>query len=105
MTLQQLGYAQPVMTSADDAVRLAITLSSGNGSPGNQHAQPNTGDAVGELAHAGREALQEARGKLVQRIYLRSDDYEATAALSLVNKALASLGWEDPYIWKHRRKP
>jgi hypothetical protein len=42
---------------------------------------------------------------LVRRIFAHSDDFEATGALSHVNKALAELGWEAPYSWKHRRKP
>jgi len=68
-------------------------------------ATPGGDEAVSELAGAGREGLQKAQVSLVQRISLRSDDYEATAALRLVNKALAELGWEDPYYWKNRRKP
>ena len=39
------------------------------------------------------------------RISLRSDDFAATADLSAVNKALAGLGWDNPYSWSHRRKP
>ena len=63
-------------------------------------------DVVAELAAAGdREALEGARAELLSRIYERSDDYQATAALTLVNKALAAVGWPDPYNWKHRRKP
>jgi hypothetical protein len=62
--------------------------------------------AVQELAGAGDFGqLERAREVLVRRIYQRSDDYDATAALSLLNKALAAVGWQDPYSWKHRRKP
>jgi hypothetical protein len=61
--------------------------------------------ALGELSGMGRESLLRARAELLARLYQRSDDYEATAALSLVNRALASLGWENPYDWRHRRKP
>jgi hypothetical protein len=68
-------------------------------------ANPGGPEAVGQLGAAGREALEAARAELVRRIYMRSDDYRATAALSLVNKALVALGWEDPYNWKRRRKP
>jgi len=68
-------------------------------------AHPGGHGAVEELSGAGRDSLEQAQAELVQRIHLRSDDYEATAALSLVNKALAALGWEDPYYWKNRRKP
>lgn len=52
-----------------------------------------------------RQELEKARTELVGRISARSDDFEATAALSLVNKALAELGWDNPYSWKRRRKP
>lgn len=68
-------------------------------------AHPTNPGAVEELAALGAQALEDARMELVRRIHQRSDDYQATAALSLVNKALAALGWEDPYNWKHRRKP
>ncbi len=52
-----------------------------------------------------RQELEEERAELVGRISARSDDYEATAALSRVNEALAELGWDDPFNWQHRRKP
>jgi hypothetical protein len=61
---------------------------------------------VTNVAPAGdRQDLEEARAELVRRISARSDDFEATAALGRVNKALAELGWVDPFSWKHRRKP
>jgi hypothetical protein len=64
------------------------------------------GTAVKEMALTGdREELEKSRAELVRRISARSDDFEATAALTLVNKALAELGWDNPYSWKHRRKP
>ena len=62
--------------------------------------------AVKKLAQAGdRPALERAQTDLVGRIHERSDDFQSTAALSLVNKALAAVGWTDPFSWKHRRKP
>jgi hypothetical protein len=54
---------------------------------------------------ADREKLENTRAELVRRIRQRSDDFEATAALIVVNKELAGLGWVDPYSWAHRRKP
>ena len=105
MTAPQLGYAQAVMTSEDSVVERAIALASSAEGDVGEPGSPKRGDPAEELARAGRTALEDARTRLVQRIYLRSDDYEATAALSLVNKALAALGWEDAYNWKHRRKP
>jgi ApbE superfamily uncharacterized protein (UPF0280 family) len=62
--------------------------------------------AAKQLAASGdRAGLERAQFALVQRVHERSDDFEATAALSLVNKALATVGWVDPASWKHRRKP
>jgi hypothetical protein len=62
--------------------------------------------AVQELASAGDSSqLEGARVELLRRIYQRSDDFPATKALTLVNRALAAVGWEDPFSWKHRRKP
>ena len=52
-----------------------------------------------------REALALAREGPGAGIQDRSDDFEATAALSLVNGALAAVRWSDPFSWKHRRKP
>jgi hypothetical protein len=62
--------------------------------------------AVQQLVASGdRATLREAQSELVQRVRERSDDFVATAALSLVNRALAIAGWTDPFSWKHRRKP
>jgi hypothetical protein len=62
--------------------------------------------AVKQLVASGdRDSLQKAQSELVQRVYERSDDFAATAALNLVNKALAIVGWVEPFSWKHRRKP
>ncbi|HXW82428.1 MAG TPA: hypothetical protein VEJ84_23220 [Acidimicrobiales bacterium] len=81
---------------AEEALVLARTLGS----------DESLAAAVQQLAATGdREALERAQADLVQRIHVRSDDFQATAALNLVNRALASVGWSDPYSWKHRRKP
>ena len=62
--------------------------------------------AVQQLVVSGdRVSLRQAQSELAQRVHERSDDFAATAALSLVNKALAIVGWTDPFSWKHRRKP
>ncbi len=61
---------------------------------------------VDQLVAAGdREGLERLRAELVQRLYTRSDDHEATAALRLVNRALAQVGRPYPYDWRKRRKP
>jgi hypothetical protein len=82
---------------AEDALALAANLG-----PGNESREA----AVEQLAAPGdREGLERAQSELVRRIHERSDDFQATAALNLVNRALAAVGWVDPYSWKHRRKP
>jgi hypothetical protein len=56
-----------------------------------------------------RAALEEARRRYALRLHGRSDDWEATAALALLNRALATIGTEDPFDWRERwarhRKP
>jgi hypothetical protein len=62
--------------------------------------------AVQQLAaSADKASLVRAQAELVRRVRERSDDFAATAALTLVNKTLASVGWADVFSWKHRRKP
>jgi hypothetical protein len=88
------------MAAPDPVAEEALVLAGTLGPDESLHA------AVQQLAASGdRQALERAQSDLVQRIHERSDDFQATAALSLVNKALASVGWTDPYSWKHRRKP
>jgi hypothetical protein len=80
----------------DQAMALAAASDAGTGSH----------EAAQELAATGdRAGLERAQAELVRLVHRRSDDYQATAALSLVNKALATVGWPNPYSWKHRRKP
>jgi hypothetical protein len=55
------------------------------------------------LAEGRRSTLEQARGELVDRIRLRSDDYAATAGLTLLNAALAEVGWPAAIIWEPRR--
>ncbi|MGH9106509.1 MAG: hypothetical protein ACRDZX_11880 [Acidimicrobiales bacterium] len=87
--------------SPDPTAERAVALANASGG-----ALDGLRQGADELAAAGdRAQLERARAELVTRIRQRSDDYEATAALSLVNRALATLGWPDPYSWKHRRKP
>jgi hypothetical protein len=88
------------MATADPVAEEALVLAGALGS------RENLDEAVEQLAASGdRQALERAQAALVRRIHDRSDDFEATAALNLVNRALASVGWSDPYSWKHRRKP
>jgi hypothetical protein len=61
--------------------------------------------AVAELisvAGGDRAALEAARNRLARRLLGRAGDWQAAAALGLLNKALVSAGWRDPYDWKVR---
>ena len=61
--------------------------------------------ALGELIRlAGDEPapLHDARAILVGRIRGRSEDYAATGGLTLVNAAIARLGWHGDYTWEPR---
>jgi len=79
---------------------------SGASASGASASGASADEAVRQLASAATsDELGKARAELAERIYQRSDDYEATGALNLVNQALAAVGWQAPYSWKHRRKP
>lgn len=71
---------------------------------------PATGLArLAPLVPDNRAALGEVRNRLSARLHGHSDDYPATAALSLLNRALASAVQNEPLDWKQRwtkgRKP
>jgi hypothetical protein len=57
------------------------------------------------LAAGDRRAVEAVRDEYVLRLHADSSDYDATAALGVLNRALAHMGWADPYCWKNRRKP
>jgi hypothetical protein len=58
-----------------------------------------------DRAAGDRAALEEARNVYARHLHGRSDDWAATAALSVLNRALTDSGWIDPFDWKGRRKP
>ena len=47
--------------------------------------------------------------EVVLSLHSHPDDWDATRALTLLNKALVEFGWKDPFDWKvrwsQRRKP
>jgi hypothetical protein len=66
----------------------------------------------GLLAAAGgnRRTIEAARDQVAARIRAHVDDFEATAALQLLNRVLATLPIDDPLDWRVRwtqrfRKP
>jgi len=61
--------------------------------------------ALGELIGlAGDEPapLRHARAILVERLRRQSGDHAATGGLTLINAAIARLGWHGDYTWKPR---
>jgi hypothetical protein len=83
----------------DTLAQRAIGLPAGEGSE----------DELIALAGTDRAALEAARNRMAARLHGRADDYQATAALTLLNRALARYGWYEKYNWKVRyakhRKP
>jgi hypothetical protein len=65
--------------------------------------------ALAELAGRNRQVVEAARDLAATRIRERVDDWEATAALRLLNRVLADLPRKDPLDWQVRwrqhRKP
>jgi hypothetical protein len=63
--------------------------------------------ALGELIQlAGDQPapLHQARAILVGRVRRQSGDYAATGGLTLVNAAIARLGWHGDHTWKPRNE-
>lgn len=62
-----------------------------------------------ELVATDRPGLEEVRKLLAARLHGHSDDFTATAALTVLNRALADTAPTDPMDWKERwargRKP
>lgn len=56
------------------------------------------------LAVAGgdRKAVEQARDRAASRVHAHVDDFDATAALQLLNRVLAELPIHDPLDWRVR---
>ncbi|MDQ2729809.1 MAG: hypothetical protein M3Y91_18575 [Actinomycetota bacterium] len=61
------------------------------------------------MAGDDRDALEAARDRVAYRLHGHAGDHAATAALTLLNRALVRYGWSERYDWKVRwakhRKP
>ena len=66
-------------------------------------------DEVVDAAGGDRSVLEAARDRLAAQVRRRVDDFEATAALRTLNRALSELPPSDPFDWQVRwerkRKP
>jgi len=59
-------------------------------------------DALAQRMGLDREALQEARDFFASLVRAHSDDFRATEALRLVNRAMSKTPIVDPLDWKPR---
>ena len=68
-----------------------------------------TTEAIIEAAAGDRASLESARDRMAAMVRRRVDDFEATAALRLLNRALSEMPPVDPFDWQVRwerhRKP
>ena len=68
-----------------------------------------TSAALADMAGRDRRLVEAARDRAAVKVRERVDDWEATAALSLLNRVLADLPRTDPFDWqvrwKQHRKP
>lgn len=68
-----------------------------------------TTDQVADSAGGDRGVLEAARDRVAAQVRRRVDDFEATAALQTLNRALADSPPTDPFDWQvrweRRRKP
>ncbi|HVA75400.1 MAG TPA: hypothetical protein VNF71_12650 [Acidimicrobiales bacterium] len=66
-------------------------------------------EAIIEAAGGDRAALESARDRVAAMVRRRVDDFESTAALRLLNRALSESPPADPFDWQVRwerhRKP
>jgi hypothetical protein len=66
-------------------------------------------DRLIEMAGPDRAAFESARNRVAARLHRRVDDWEATATLTVLNRALARIPRNDPLDWRVRwskhRKP
>lgn len=94
-------------TRTDTICDTAIELSRNAGTPGT--SPEAAADRLVVAADGDRAALEAARDRLAVRLRINQADFEATGALTLLNRALAAYGWIEPFDWKRRwaqhRKP
>jgi len=69
----------------------------------------HTTEAIIDAAGGERAAIESARDSLAASVRRRVDDFESTAALRLLNRALSEMPPIDPFDWQVRwekhRKP
>jgi hypothetical protein len=90
----------PPQTVADQAVALAAGI--GGARSGGPAYQAAVDQLLSLVADQGQ--LDQAQSELTARLHHRSDDWDATAGLRLVNAGLAKMGPKATYAWGDRKK-
>lgn len=80
----------------DDVITRAAKLA------GDGVSAETAGGELLEAAGGDRRVIETARDRVAARVRQRVDDFEATATLTLLNRALAGLPIHDPLDWKVR---
>jgi hypothetical protein len=76
-------------------------------------SDPDSDAAVARLivaADGDKATVEGARDDVARYLHGRAGDWTATATLTLLNKTLVAMGWQDTYDWRGRlgnrlRKP
>ena len=73
------------------------------------HDQAAAAAKLIELVGSDRHALEAARDRVAAHLHRQVDDFQATATLTLLNRALSAIPIVDPLDWRRRwsrhRKP
>jgi hypothetical protein len=91
------------VTSSTPAADAAAELANQAIALGTTHDRNSAATELLRLARDNASSLETARGVLVRRLQIRSDDHAATAGLTVINAAIALAGWADPVAWKPRK--
>ena len=86
------------MDPPNPIVERAVALSAGG------RAADGAARDLATLAGDDPGPLSEARRLLVLRLSHHGDDYEASRALTVVNAAIAELGWRGDHTWTPRER-
>jgi hypothetical protein len=61
---------------------------------------PDAVEAVIAAAGGDRSVLEAARDRMASRVHTAVDDYDASGALTLLNRALSEIPRHDPLDWR-----
>ena len=84
-------------TRSDDIVTRASEMAHDGRATG-----PGAAESLMEAAGGDRNALVSARDQVAAHLHGNVDDFEATAALQVLNRALSNIPIIDPLDWKVR---